>query len=97
MRRAAVATSQHPLASARILPSGPSASRTASRRAVSSRAPILTLAVEHWEAATSACALCGDTAGTVTFTGTRVRTGAGHPSVAASRAAASQRAACHGM
>ena len=42
------------------------------------------------------CACSGPTAGTVTFTGTRPRTGAGHPSQAASRAQASQRAHSRG-
>ena len=39
-----------------------------------------------------ACAASGPTAGTVTFTGTEARSGAGQPSSAASYAAASQRA-----
>ena len=43
-----------------------------------------------------ACARSGPTAGTVTFTGTRSRTGAGQPCVAASSAAASQRAHSRG-
>ena len=79
------------------LPAGPSASLTASTRATSSardwpRSATLTLAVRHPDAATSACACAGPTAGTVTFTGTWSRTGGGQPTVAASTAQASQRA-----
>ena len=43
--------------------------------------------------ATIACARAGSTAGTVTLTGTRSRTGAGQPTVACSTAVASQAAA----
>ena len=42
------------------------------------------------------CACSGPTAGTVTLTGIRSRTGAGQPSQAASRAQASQRAHSRG-
>ena len=70
MRATAVSTSQAPLASTRIAPSGPSASRTASTRARSSAgvcpgSATLTFAVRHPDAVTIACARSGPTAGTV--------------------------------
>jgi hypothetical protein len=79
-----------------MAPSGPRASRTASTRASSSAADwpgsaTLTFAVRQPEADTIACARSGPTAGTVTFTGTLVRSGAGQPRTAASCAAAHQR------
>ena len=96
MRAAAVSTSQAALASTRIAPERPRASRTASTRARSSAADCpgsatFTLAVEQPDAVTIACARSGSTAGTVTLTGTESRTGAGHPSTAPSSAAAHQR------
>ena len=99
--RAACPGSQAPLASTRILPSGPSASRTASTRSMSSasvwsRSATLTLAVWHPDRATIAAACSGPTAGTVTFTGTAARTGSGQPASAASRAQHSQRAHSRG-
>src|SRR5579875_372860 len=99
--RVACGTSQLPLASTRILPSGPSASRTASTRAMSSasawpRSATLTLAVRQPDDAAIWWARCGPTAGTVTLTGTRSRAGAGQPAVADSRALASQRAHSRG-
>ena len=99
--RRAWPTSQAPFASTRIAPPLPSASLTASTRATSSardwpRSATFTLAVRHPDAVTSACAAAGPTAGTVTFTGTWSRTGAGQPAVAASRAQASQRAHSRG-
>ena len=95
--RAACPGSQPPLASTRILPSGPRAARTASTRSMSSasawpRSATFTLAVRQPDRATIAAACAGPTAGTVTFTGIRSRTGAGHPRVADSIALASQRA-----
>ena len=51
----------------------------------------LTFAVRQPEAVTIACACSGPTAGTVTLTGTALRTGGGQPSTAASSAAAHQR------
>ena len=95
MARTASSTSQAPLASTRTSPSGPSASRTASRRATSSartwpRSATLTFAVRHPPATTIAWARSGSVAGTVTLTGTCVRSGSGQPSSAASRAQASQ-------
>ena len=93
--RTAVSTSQPPLASTRTWPLGPSASRTASTRARSSASvwpgsATLTLAVRQPAEFRTICAACsGPTAGTVTFTGIDVRRGAGQPTSAASRAAAS--------
>ncbi len=93
--RTAVSTSQPPFASTRTRPAGPSASRTASTRARSSASvwpgsATLTLAVRQpADARTMSAAACGPTAGTVTLTGTEVRSGAGQPRSAASRAAAS--------
>ena len=80
----------------RMRPPGPSASRTAATRSTSALSgwpgsATFTLAVRHpADAATTAAARSGDTAGTVTLTGTRSRTGAGHDPSAASRAASSQ-------
>jgi hypothetical protein len=51
----------------------------------------LTFAVRQPDARTIACARSASTAGTVTFTGTADRTGAGQPSTAASTAEAHQR------
>jgi hypothetical protein len=95
--RAACAGSHPPLASTRILPSGPSASRTASTRSMSSasawpRSATLTFAVRQPDPATIFMASSGPTAGTVTFTGIRSLAGPGQPSVADSMALASQRA-----
>jgi hypothetical protein len=53
----------------------------------------LTFAVRHPELATIACARSGPTAGTVAFTGTRSRTGSGHPPALCSSAVASHQAA----
>src|SRR5699024_4103303 len=81
----AVSTSHPPLASTRILPPDPSASRTAATRSSSSSSDspgsaTLTFAVRHPpEACTSSAARTGPTAGIVTLTGTRSRRGAGHP------------------
>ena len=99
--RAACPVGQPPLASTRIRPDGPSASRTASTRSMSApsacpRSATLTLAVRHPEAATIRIACSGPTAGTVTFTGIRSRTGAGHSPAADSSALASQRAHSRG-
>ena len=99
--RAASSTVQPPLASTRIRPAGPSASRTASTRSRSAAAgwpgsATLTLAVRQPDPATMAWACSGPTAGTVTLTGTLARAGAGHPVVAASIAQASQRADSRG-
>ena len=99
--RSACPTSHAPLASTRIRPAGPRARRTAATLAMSAsagwpRSATFTLAVRQPEAETIACAAAGPTAGTVTFTGTRSRTGAGQPSVAASTAQASQRALSFG-
>jgi hypothetical protein len=96
MRATAVSTSQAALASTRIAPAGPSASRTASTRARSSAgvwpgSATFTLAVRQPDARTIACARPASTAGTVTFTGTESRTAAGQPSTAASYAAAHHR------
>ena len=96
MRATAVSTSQAALASTRIAPPGPSASRTASTRARSSAAvcpgsATFTFAVRQPDAATIACARSASTAGTVTLTGTESRTGSGQPSTAPSTAAAHQR------
>ena len=87
----ASSTDQAPLASIRIRPSGPSASRTASSRAWSSASvcpgsATFTLAVRQPPRATIACAASGPTAGTVTLTGTASRTGAGQSPAAASSA-----------
>ena len=95
--RAACPGSQPPFASTLILPSGPSAARTASTRSMSSasawpRSATLTLAVRQPDRATIPAARAGPTAGTVTFTGIRSLTGAGQPSVADSMALASHRA-----
>ena len=84
-----------PLASTRIRPSGPSASRTASSRAWSSArvwpgSATLTLAVRQPPRSTIACACSGPTAGTVTLTGTASRSGAGQSPAAASSAQRSQ-------
>ena len=92
----ASSASHAPAASQRIAPPGPSASRTASRRAMSSAsapAPTRTAAVRHPEAITISRARSAPTAGTVTATGTRPRTGSGQPTVPTSMAAVSQRAA----
>ncbi len=93
----ASATDQAPLASTRMAPAGPSASRTAATRATSAastsaktpRSATLTLAVRQPDAATSRCAVAGSTTGTVVLTGTRSRRGAGQPIPAASSADAS--------
>ena len=94
-------TSQPPLASTRIRPDGPSASRTASTRAMSSASACpasatLTFAVRQPAAATISAARCGPTAGTVTLTPIRSRTGAGQPADAASSAQASHGAHSRG-
>ena len=77
------------------------ASRTASTRSASSDpdwpgSATFTFAVRQPERATMSWACRGPTAGTVTFTGTRSRTGAGQPDVAASIAHASHRAHSRG-
>src|SRR5262249_37548115 len=77
----------------RIRPRRPSASLTASTRAVSAasgwpRSATFTLAVWQPEPATIACARPGPTAGTVTLTGTWLRTGAGQAGGAAPGGAA---------
>ena len=77
-----------------MVPPGPSASRTASRRASSSprvwpASATLTLAVVHPPARTIAWARSGLQAGTVTLTGTASRSGAGQSPAAASSAARS--------
>ena len=99
--RTACPICQPPLASTRIRPDGPSASRTASTRSMSAasacpRSATLTLAVRQPEAATIRMACSGPTAGTVTFTGIRSLTGAGHPPAADSSALASHRAHSRG-
>jgi len=99
--RAACSTFQPPFASTRTRPAGPIASRTASTLARSSesgwpRSATLTFAVRQPEPATIWCARSGPTAGTVTFTPTRSRTGDGQPAQAASSAQASQRAHSRG-
>ena len=99
--RAAWPTLQAPLASTRSLPPGPSASRTAATRSRSAAAgwpgsATLTFAVRQPDAATISRACPGSTAGTVTFTPTASRTGAGQPVTAASMAQASQRAHSRG-
>ena len=96
MRATAVSTSHAALASTRIAPDGPSASRTASTRARSRTcdwpgSATFTFAVRQPDAVTIACARSASTAGTVTLTGTESRSGAGQPSTAASSAAAHQR------
>ena len=99
IRTTASSTDHRPLTSIRIRPSGPSASRTASSRACSSArlwpgSPTLTFAVRQpLLARTIAAARSASTAGTVTLTGTLVRSGAGQPTSAASRAARSHGAA----
>ena len=60
------------------------------------RSATLTLAVRQPDAATIRIACSGPTAGTVTFTGIRSRTGAGHPPAADSSALASHRAHSRG-
>jgi len=99
--RAATGTSQPPFASTRIRPPGPSASRTAATRSMSSApawpgSATFTFAVPQPDAATISNARSGPTAGTVTLTGTRSLTGAGHGTVADSIALASQRADSRG-
>ncbi len=90
----AVARSQAPFTSIRILPEGPRADRTAAIRSSSSMgdwpgSATLTLSVRHPDPATMAKAVGPSTAGTVTLIGTDERTGAGQTEQAASRAAAS--------
>ena len=98
MTAAAVSRSQFPLASQRIAPAGPSASRTTSSRAMSvasvpSGSPTRTAAVRQPASVTIRRARSGSTAGTVTATGTRPRMGSGQPTVPASMDAVSQRPA----
>ena len=92
--RTAVSTSHAMFASTRIAPAGPSASRTASTRAQSSDSDdrvsaTFTFAVRQPDALTSSYAFSALTTGTVVFTSTRSRTGAGQPSSLASTAACS--------
>ena len=91
MAATASSTDHAPLASTRIRPDGPSASRTASSRAWSSArvwpgSATLTLAVVHPPESTISRACSGPTAGTVTLTGTTSRTGSGQSPAAASSA-----------
>jgi hypothetical protein len=94
MRLTAVSTSHAPLASTRIRPCGPIASRTAATRSTSPGSPTLTL-TSAWPPARAA-ASSGPTAGTRALTRTTWRTGAGHGPVAASSAARRQTAGSHG-
>src|SRR3954447_21897620 len=95
IRVTASSTDQAPLASTRMRPSPPRASRTASSLACSSArlcpgSATFTLAVRQPLPARTISAACsGPTAGTVTFTGTVVLRGSGQPWSAASRAARS--------
>ena len=97
----ACSSDQAALASTRIRPAGPSASRTAATRSTSSRrdwpgSPTLTLAAQQPEASTRAYATAGITAGTIALTGTHGWIGAGHSPQPASSAARSQVAASAG-
>src|SRR5947208_15720069 len=91
MAASASSSDQAPLASSRIRPAGPRASRTAatrSRSARSGQSPTLTLTVvTPVEAASPArrAATSGPTAGTSPLTGTVERTGTGQRSLAADR------------
>ncbi len=94
MAPTAASTSQAALASTLIAPAGPRPSRTAASRSASSArddrgSATLTFAVRPPEARTSRCASAGGTTGTVQLTGTRSRSGPGHPEVAASTALSS--------